>query len=424
MPRAISLIDLDASGGDPGARLRPIIDHWPGSAGPPPALLTAEAPTSRCAPDLHSLVVLLAGAADERLSRTIDRIDDLRRTIVVLAPAEALAETPRLGAGVVPIARELPPIAAAQVLAALLTRQVASDLLLSEHDALRRSQSGLEREMAQIRDELQLASRVQREFMPKRLPECPGLEIAAIFRPCGYVSGDIYDVVRLDESRVGFFIADAVGHGVPAALMTMVLSHGMSMKEIRNGEYRIVPPAEVLQRCNDALIAGNLPSDRFLTAAYGVVDTATMHVRFAGAGHPPPMIVGPEASRPVETDGPLLGVFPGVEFEEIEFTLTETEALVLYSDGFETAFPDAPGAEEAESSGFSRRLPTTRYLDHFSRLTEMRASAGSLREAFLELAASVDAQSGSLHQVDDITALAIARDRSVPAMRPPAASAA
>jgi hypothetical protein len=54
----------------------------------------------------------------------------------------------------------------------------------------------------------------------------------------------------------------------------------------------------------------------------------------------------------------------------------------------------------------------------------MRASAGSLREAFLELAASVDAQSGSLHQVDDITALAIARDRSVPAMRPPAASAA
>jgi len=421
MPRAISVVDLGAASGDPARRLRPIIDAWPASAGPPPELHAVSPPESAAPLDLSSVVVLLADEPGERLSRTIDRIDDLRRTIVVIAPPEALARAPRLGVGVAPLSSDLAPAAAALVLAALMTRQAASDLLLSEHDALRRSQSGLEREMAQIRDELQLAARVQREFMPKRLPECPGLEIAAIFRPCGYVSGDIYDVVRLDETRVGFFIADAVGHGVPAALMTMVLSHGMSMKEIRGSEYHVVAPGEVLRRCNDALIAGNLPSDRFLTAGYGVIDTATMHVRYAGAGHPPPMVVGAGEARAIETDGPLLGVFPGVEFEETEFTLEAGETLVLYSDGFETAFPDAPETEDGV--GFSRRLPTTRYLDHFARIDEARREAGSLAQAFAQLATAVDAQSGSLHQVDDITALAIAPAHRA-ARRPRAAASA
>jgi serine phosphatase RsbU (regulator of sigma subunit) len=118
------------------------------------------------------------------------------------------------------------------------------------------------------------------------------------------------------------------------------------------------------------------------------------------------MVVGACGARAIETDGPLLGVFPGVEFEETSFTLALGETLVLYSDGFETAFPDAP--EASDGGAFSRRLPTTRYLDHFARIDEARREAGSLTEAFAQLAMAVDAQSGSLHQVDDITALAIA----------------
>lgn len=415
----VSLLNLAEPGADqPPALIRNIEDAWPERAAPRPRFRIDR--PARSAPSAD-LTLILPGDDLASLFKLVDRIDDLRKTIAVIADPDRLSQLARLGAGVVSLPADFSPRELAIALSALILRHRGTTALLHEHDALRRSQSGLEREMTQIREELQLAARVQREFMPKRLPECPGVEIAALFRPCGYVSGDIYDIVRLDETHVGFFIADAVGHGVPAALMTMVLSHGMSMKEITGGEYRIVPPAEVLQGCNDALIAGNLPSDRFLTAAYGVLDTATMRVRFAGAGHPPPMIVGPERSRAIETDGPLLGVFPGVEFQEVEFTLAGNEALILYSDGFETAFPDAPDAGE---SGFSRRLPTTHYLDHFSRLCESRAASGSLREAFLELAARVDAHSGSLHQVDDITAIAIARDQTAPAASAPAVSAA
>ena len=375
--------------------------------------------------DLSGITLIDVGPAGDlrTLAHLIDRLDDLRRAIIVLAPASRLAALERVGEGVVVLPRESDPAAIALALSALVQRRAGVELLLSEHDALQRSQNGLQREMEHIRDELQLAARVQREFMPKRLPETPGIEVAALFRPCGYVSGDIYDVVRLDEHHVGFFIADAVGHGVPAALMTMVLSHGMNMKEIRGNEYRIVPPSQVLQRCNDALIAGNMPSDRFLTAAYGVIDSRTLSVRFAGAGHPAPVIVSPRGSRTIETEGPLLGVFPGAEFEETTFTLDEDETLVLYSDGFETAFPETPETtiSTAAPSGFSRRLPTTHYLGHFARLAGASREPGGLRQAFAELTEAVDHQSGSLHQVDDITALALARQSSVAALRSTAA---
>lgn len=381
--------------------LESLRDAWPAHAPLPDFSVDPDALDPR---DI-AVLLLKDQAHESALVKMIDVLDDQRRTLVVVAPPDRIERLSRLGAGVVCLSNDLGAAPVAFALSALVQQRVGTRALLHEHDAFMRTHRGLAREMQHIREELQLAARVQREFMPKSLPETPGLEVASLFRPCGYVSGDIYDVVRLDERHVGFFIADAVGHGVPAALMTMVLSHGMCMKEIQGNEYRIIPPAEVLRRCNDALIAGNLPSDRFLTAAYGVIDTQSHVVELAGAGHPPPVLVGPSGSRSIETEGPLLGVFPGAEFDAVRFTIEPDETLVLYSDGFETAFPEA----EDESGAFSRRMPTLHYLEHFKQVGGARAEDGCLTAAFAELARSVDSQNGSLHQVDDITALAFAR---------------
>jgi len=406
---ALTLIPLGAAADNPEAVLEPIRAAWPPHAA---VSLTAESHTrfelAKHADELADVVLIALAANDDApaAAKLIDALDDLSRTIAVTGPADVVARAARPGDGVVTLTTEAGPDASAAALHALLQRRLGLNAFLGEHDAMRRSHLGLQREMQHIREELQLASRVQREFMPKTLPQTPGLEVATLFRPCGYVSGDIYDIVRLDEHHVGFFIADAVGHGVPAALMTMVLSHGMCMKEIKGNQYRIIPPGEVLQRCNDALIAGNMPADRFLTAAYGLVDTRTLEVQLAGAGHPPPVLVSKNGSRTIDTDGPLLGVFPGADFDETSFTIRPEETLLIYSDGFETAFPDDPAASETD---FARRLPTTRYLDHFQDISAARDKPGGLSGAFARLADAVDAQSGSLHQVDDITALAIAR---------------
>src|SRR5580698_3113148 len=71
--------------------------------------------------------------------------------------------------------------------------------------------------MHRLDEELRLAARLQQDFLPKTLPRLGPVRFQTLYRPAGYVSGDLYDVFRLDEKHVGFYVADAVGHGVPAA---------------------------------------------------------------------------------------------------------------------------------------------------------------------------------------------------------------
>jgi serine phosphatase RsbU (regulator of sigma subunit) len=256
-----------------------------------------------------------------------------------------------------------------------------------------------------MHDELQLAASVQQQMLPDAMPEAEGLDFGVLFKPVGYVSGDIYDVRRLDSDRIGFFLADAVGHGVPAALLTMVLRRGLQMtSQTEAGETVIVPPCDALSRLNATLLRGSGGSSRFATAVYGVVRTDTLEVVVASAGHPPPLRVLPSGEvRGVETDGCLLGVFPDATFTQSTFTLEEGETLLLYSDGFETAFP----ADEARRAGGAASASKL-HLERFARRLGERGEL-DLGESMRLLARDVDEQTGSLHQQDDLTALALAR---------------
>ncbi|MHC5023640.1 MAG: PP2C family protein-serine/threonine phosphatase [Planctomycetota bacterium] len=258
----------------------------------------------------------------------------------------------------------------------------------------RRFQGGLKGEIARMQEELQLAAMVQREFLPRKIPSVLGVRFAAMWRPANFVSGDIYDIVRLDEDHVGVFLADAVGHGVPAALMTMVICRSLITKETHESSYRVVPPAEVLGRLNSDLIRRQGRTTRFATAVYGVVDCRSRTMRIACAGHPPPILLKADGSvHEVETSGGLLGVFVDEAFEETTIELDVDDRILLYSDGFEQAFPTTAG------DPYARRLPTTRYRDEFSQLAEV-LSAQVIVDS---IAHRLNDQSGSLHQIDDLT---------------------
>src|SRR5688572_5223671 len=103
------------------------------------------------------------------------------------------------------------------ILRGMLHRQQEVKRLRADVALTQRFHGGLKGEIAKMHEELQLAALVQREFLPREMPSMGGVEFAALWRPTNYVSGDIYDLIRLDENNVGVFIADAVGHGVPAA---------------------------------------------------------------------------------------------------------------------------------------------------------------------------------------------------------------
>lgn len=298
----------------------------------------------------------------------------------------------------------------AATLFALAERQGFVKTVQTELRIASRFQGGLRGEMDKIHEELQLAASVQREFLPDTLPQVDGVDFRVFFRPAGYVSGDIYDVQRLDEHHVGFFLADAVGHGVPAALMTMVLSRSLTMKIVTGESYELLEPSAVLKRLNREMIRRHGDVPRFATAVYGVVDIRDRSVRLAGAGHPPPLVIGPDGGREIETEGGLLGVFPDDDFAQVCFTLEPDESLLIYSDGFETAFPD-PGSDEYE-----RRMPTKRYLGAFEDLAMDIRSRGP-RDAIDRFAELVDAQDGSLHQVDDITVMSLFATSDTPVDR-------
>src|SRR5207249_7672462 len=111
-----------------------------------------------------------------------------------------------------------------------------------EVNALRCRDESLKFYMHRVDEEMRLAARLQQDFLPKSLPQLGRVHFHALFRPAGYVSGDLYDVMRLDEKHIGFYMADAVGHGMPAALLTMFIKNALVTKQITDNGYRLLTP--------------------------------------------------------------------------------------------------------------------------------------------------------------------------------------
>ncbi|MHC4129257.1 MAG: PP2C family protein-serine/threonine phosphatase, partial [Planctomycetota bacterium] len=155
-------------------------------------------------------------------------------------------------------------------------------------------------------------------------------------------SGDIYDVIRLDDDHLGVFLADAVGHGVSAALMTMVICQSLTTRVADGSSSRILDPADVLNRLNQQMLRQRLHPSRFATAIYAVIDCQRRRATVAAAGHPPPLLVHEGGGvDPLTAGGGLLGVFEDEVYDQVEVDLAVDDRLLLYTDGFEQARPPA-----------------------------------------------------------------------------------
>jgi sigma-B regulation protein RsbU (phosphoserine phosphatase) len=189
----------------------------------------------------------------------------------------------------------------------------------------------------QIDQELELARRLQESLLPQSLPQLPRVRFAVKYKPFTQVGGDFYDVFRLDENHVGFYVADAMGHGVPASLLTIFVKKGVRAKEINGQSYRLVPPTEVLQKLNVDLVEQQIPDLPFITMVYALFNHATGTFQFSRAGHPYPLYL-PREGKPVlsQIEGSLLGVFD-TKFRLQTHQLQPGDRFVLYTDGMDAA---------------------------------------------------------------------------------------
>ena len=264
--------------------------------------------------------------------------------------------------------------------------------LKQEINLLRRRDETLHFNISRIDEELRLAARLQQDFLPKSIPQIGRVNVHTLFRPAGYVSGDLYDVMRLDETHMGFYMADAVGHGMPAALLTMFIKNALLTKEIfATGGYRLLAPEETLARLNAALCGQQLSAATFATACYGTIDASTLTVRFARAGHPHPLLLKPDGTMlPIDSDGGLLGICEEEIYSPATVQLEPGDRLIIHSDGVEVAFA---GEGPVDTHQWQREIFALR-----------DRPAADLIAGFCE---QMDATAGSLTPRDDLTMIVI-----------------
>jgi len=244
-------------------------------------------------------------------------------------------------------------------------------------------------ELEERNEELQLAALVQKDFLPLPLEPLHGVRVTSLYRPLAQVSGDVYHLEQLDNDRISIFLADAVGHGIPAALLGMAVCRSLETADRVDGRLALLGPGETLTRANKRLYEHQRATTRFATAIAAVLDCRTRRMRLAVAGHPPAILLRPgEEPQPLAGEGGLLGVFPDETYQETEIELRVNDRILFYSDGFEQAFSE---------NGLAR------HVEEFGRLSGVLDP----EELVNRIAWRVDAHSGSLHQQDDLTLLCV-----------------
>ena len=240
-----------------------------------------------------------------------------------------------------------------------------------------------------LQNELDVASRMQQSILPTRFPQGPEFQVFGNMEPARNVGGDFFDVLRLENGRIGVGVADVSDKGVPAALFMMSSRTLLKGAAIGNSG-----PGEVLHEVNDLLHQDNEAS-MFVTVVYAVYEPSTGELTYASGGHDAPLVVhadGSSTSLPL-TGGIALGVVPDFPFRQKTVTLSPGDTVVLYTDGVTEAV-DGTG----EQFGIER-------------LREVFAAAPpkDSREANRAVFDAVHSFAGDTPVSDDVTCLTLRR---------------
>ena len=233
-----------------------------------------------------------------------------------------------------------------------------------------------------------IASTLQQSLLPAELPEIPGIEAAARFRPTGAgteVGGDFYDLFATGDRGWTVVMGDVCGKGPDAAAVTALARYTLRAAAMRE---RL--PSRSLSLLNEALLRQR-DDRRFCTVAYAYLEPLDdgARVGFASGGHPLPLLVRPDGEvEPIGAPGTLLGVLPDPSFEDRAVSLAPGDALVFYTDGV------------IESRGADGSLDEARLAELLTSCAGLGADA---------IAAAVEAAALSSHDQrrDDIAVLVL-----------------
>jgi len=249
---------------------------------------------------------------------------------------------------------------------------------------------GAEIARQRMEQELAVARDLQRSLLPLAPPQAPGWAIEAAWQAARQVGGDFYDFIELPENRLAIVIADVSDKGVPAALF-MVLARSLVRASVLSHH----APAEALKRANRLLLPDNR-AEMFVTVFCGVIDLGTGEMRYASAGHNPPLLCQAGGVTELEARGIILGIMKEVRLEERSVQIEPGDTLVLYTDGVTEAI------NEAEEQFGEERLEAVMCAHDGEALGELRGA----------LLAEIEQFSAGRPPFDDLTLVLVRRERA------------
>lgn len=193
------------------------------------------------------------------------------------------------------------------------------------------------------KEDLLLAQRVQQNILPKSFNHLQGLQLDAVYKPLNEVGGDFFDVEQLAPDRIRIFLADATGHGMPAALVSMLIK----------SEYekaKMFAPSEILSLMNDQFVSTYRSLTVFFTGVIVDIDLGRRQLHYVSAGHSHQFLYRRGELIQIRQSGMIVGVMDNQEYETRTYPFEPGDLLLLFTDGIFEQFDSA--GKELGLSGF------------------------------------------------------------------------
>jgi sigma-B regulation protein RsbU (phosphoserine phosphatase) len=249
--------------------------------------------------------------------------------------------------------------------------------------------------------EMALAASVQQHLFPEEAPKSPMVQISGYCKPAGFVGGDYYDFMQLDDGQIGMAVADVAGKGFSAAMLTFMIHaflRSQALTAAPGSKYR-ASLSQLASSLNRLLFAST-SSASYVTLFYAAFDENSGRLNFVNAGHNPPFLLHADpatgeiathaASNGVmrlESGGPMLGLFQDCPVQESSFQLRQGDFLFAYTDGAIDAVNN-----QGEEFGEERLLKLVKSKAHLP--------ASKARD---EIFRGIEEWCGDAAQPDDIT---------------------
>lgn len=203
-------------------------------------------------------------------------------------------------------------------------------ILSTRTNELEQAYEAMQRQQETINRDLAMAKEVQGHIVAQatRMPAMDGVNFGTYYRSMDMIGGDMMDATRMGKNAFGALMADVSGHGIAAALISVMVKVGVASRAGWQAS-----PGEILTDLNTELLESLKETHKYVTAYLAVFNLEEKSVHFANCAHHPTLLFRDQEFYGLDTKGRILGLFDDIEVEERQISLKKGDLFVLYTDG-------------------------------------------------------------------------------------------